>query len=96
MPYTLLIGFLICARCDTQVLTRARLGRFAFLCACLLMYGLLTAEAGFAAENGSAPQKLHIAGLDVAAWIPKHDTAGPWPILFFRMASTAVTRNPFS
>ena len=49
MPHTLLIGFLICARGDSQVLTPARLGRFAFLCACLLMCRLVTAEAGFAA-----------------------------------------------
>jgi predicted dienelactone hydrolase len=83
MPHTLLIGFLICARGDSQVLTPARLGRFAFLCACLLMCRLVTAEAGFAAENGSAPQKLHVAGLEVAAWIPSHYTADPWPIIIF-------------
>jgi predicted dienelactone hydrolase len=52
------------------------------LCVSLLVWSLV-ATIGFAAENIAAPQTLHVAGLDVAAWIPKHDTAGPWPIIIF-------------
>src|SRR5216684_725081 len=52
------------------------------LCASLLVWSLVAA-AGFAAENGAAPQRLHIAGLDVAAWLPSRDTPGPWPIIIF-------------
>src|SRR5712692_5235333 len=64
------------------------------LCASLLVWSLVAA-AGFVAENGAAPQRLHIAGLDVAAWLPSRDTPGPCRLLFSRMAFTAVTRNPF-
>ena len=52
------------------------------LCVSLLVWSLVAA-AGFAAENGAAPQRLHIAGLDVAAWLPSRDTSGPWPIIIF-------------
>jgi predicted dienelactone hydrolase len=52
------------------------------LCAAVLAWALV-AEAAIAGENAIAQQKLHIAGLDVAAWIPSHDTPGPWPIIIF-------------
>jgi len=52
------------------------------LCAVVLAWTLV-AEAAIAGENAIAQQKLHIAGLDVAAWIPSHDTPGPWPIIIF-------------
>ncbi|HVN28678.1 MAG TPA: hypothetical protein VMT64_09350 [Candidatus Binataceae bacterium] len=29
------------------------------------------------------PQKLEVAGLEVAAWIPSASTPGPWPVLIF-------------
>src|SRR5690242_5814801 len=52
------------------------------LCAVVLAWTLV-AEAAIAGENAIAQQKLHIGGLDVAAWIPSHDTPGPWPIIIF-------------
>src|SRR5260370_40290156 len=52
------------------------------ICVPLLVWSFV-GTTGFAGENVSAPQNLHVAGLDVAAWIPKHDIAGPWPIIIF-------------
>lgn len=52
------------------------------ICVPLIAWSFV-ATAGFAGENVSAPQKLHVAGLDVAAWIPSRDTPGPWPIIIF-------------
>jgi hypothetical protein len=59
----------------------------ALLCAVLILSRLVASEAGFAGENVSAPQNLHVAGLDVAAWIPKHDIAGGGRLLFFAWPS---------
>jgi predicted dienelactone hydrolase len=48
----------------------------------LLGAALLTWKPLTAGET-SAPQKLRIAGLEVAAWIPKAETPGPWPVIIF-------------
>jgi predicted dienelactone hydrolase len=37
----------------------------------------------FAAEGAVPPQKLTIAGLDVAVWTPPKTTPGPWPVIVF-------------
>ncbi|HTY53825.1 MAG TPA: alpha/beta fold hydrolase [Candidatus Binataceae bacterium] len=55
----------------------------AILCALLLACALAAAETGFAAGADAPSETLHIAGLDVAAWIPSRDTPGPWPIIIF-------------
>jgi predicted dienelactone hydrolase len=55
----------------------------ALLCALLIVISPMAASAGPAAEKTAEPQKLQIAGLDVATWLPKHGTPGPWPILIF-------------
>lgn len=52
------------------------------ICVPLIAWSFV-ATAGFAGENVSAPQKLHVAGLDIAAWIPSRETPGPWPIIIF-------------
>jgi len=50
-----------------------------------LMLGavLTTWKPLMAAETSSLPQKLQVAGLEVAAWIPSADTPGPWPVIIF-------------
>jgi len=48
----------------------------------LLMLATLIGN-GFAAETASEPQKLNIAGLEVAAWLPTPDSPGPWPVVIF-------------
>jgi predicted dienelactone hydrolase len=55
----------------------------AVLGAILLTLSLAAGGVSFAAETGAAPQTLHIAGLDVAAWIPNRAAPGPWPIIIF-------------
>jgi predicted dienelactone hydrolase len=47
--------------------------------ASLLLYRVSRA----ADTSSSAPQKIEVAGLEVAAWIPSADTTGPWPVVIF-------------
>lgn len=54
----------------------------AILFALLIVIGSISASA-FPTEKTTEPQKLKIAGLDVAAWFPKHGTPGPWPVIIF-------------
>lgn len=53
------------------------------LAALLLILGLVASRASFAADSVEPSQKMQVAGLDVAAWLPPSDTPGPWPIVIF-------------
>jgi predicted dienelactone hydrolase len=44
---------------------------------------LIASNASMAAETSSAPDKIEVAGLEVAAWIPKPGTPPPWPVIIF-------------
>jgi predicted dienelactone hydrolase len=48
-----------------------------------LTAAMLLHRASRAADTSSAPQKLEVAGLEVAAWIPSAETPGPWPVVIF-------------
>jgi predicted dienelactone hydrolase len=37
----------------------------------------------FAGEDVVPPQKLNLAGLDIAVWTPPRATPGPWPVIVF-------------
>lgn len=50
--------------------------QLALLCAVMIAAGSALAESG-------APEKLEIAGQEVAAWIPRKSTPGPWPVVIF-------------
>jgi predicted dienelactone hydrolase len=50
----------------------------------LVLVAVLSASGdSIAAETSSASQKIEVAGLEVAAWLPKPDAPGPWPIIIF-------------
>jgi len=49
----------------------------------MLMASILLFGSGSMSGEISASQKLQVAGLDVAAWIPSSDTPGPWPAIIF-------------
>ena len=56
----------------------------ALLCAFCLLCNVFAAQTQTdAASTATAPQMVHIAGLEVAAWIPDHTMPGPWPIIIF-------------
>jgi dienelactone hydrolase len=35
------------------------------------------------ASNAAESRNLHVAGLDVMAWVPSSDAPGPWPVIIF-------------
>jgi predicted dienelactone hydrolase len=49
----------------------------------LLICSLIAAETAYAADKTAPPQKLQVAGLEVAVWLPSDATSGPWPIIIF-------------
>ena len=52
----------------------------------VLAAALITSSASIAADSAStssATQKIQIAGLEVAAWVPQSGTPGPWPVIIF-------------
>jgi len=53
----------------------------------VLLCGLIAAWAGFAPAAGAEVRAIHVAGLEVAAWIPESGTPGPWPVLIFSHGS---------
>src|SRR5580704_4499795 len=50
--------------------------------AMMLGAALITWKPSTAAET-FPPQKLQVAGLEVAAWLPSSKTPGPWPVIIF-------------
>jgi predicted dienelactone hydrolase len=48
----------------------------------MLGAALITWKPSTAAET-FPPQKLQVAGLEVAAWLPSSKTPGPWPVIIF-------------
>jgi predicted dienelactone hydrolase len=52
--------------------------------ASLLAFALLCAPSiAFARASAAAPQMLHIAGLDLAAWLPEQSRSAPAPVIIF-------------
>ena len=43
----------------------------------------IAADTASTSTGSSAPQKMEVAGLEVAAWLPRSDTPGPWPVIIF-------------
>lgn len=57
--------------------------RLAILVAVFVSWSLFAASTGSANSTTAAPQMIHVAGLEVAAWLPNRDTQGRWPIIIF-------------
>lgn len=54
-----------------------------FFGALSLLSILITPCTGFTAETTAKPQTLHIAGMEVAVWLPDSTTPAPWPVIIF-------------